>query len=74
MNIQELKEVLENIKNNNTEILIENSYSLNYKINDYRLEQTSTTEKLYLIEDRNPMLNIPKNEDTTSTESTKQQL
>lgn len=71
MNIQELKEVLENIKNNNTEILIENSYSLNYKINDYRLEQTSTTEKLYLIEDRNPMLNIPKNEDTTSTESTK---
>lgn len=71
MNIQELKEVLENIKNNNTEILIENSYSLNYKINDYRLEQTSTTEKLYLIEDRNPMLNIPKNEDTTPTESTK---
>lgn len=71
MKVQELKAVLENIKNNNTEILIENSYSLNYKINDYRLEQTSTTEKLYLIEDRNPMLNIPKNEDTTSTESTK---
>lgn len=71
MNIQELKEVLENIKNNNTEIFIENGYDLKYKINDYRLEQTSTTEKLYLIEDRNPMLNIPKNEDTTSTESTK---
>lgn len=71
MKVQELKAVLENIKNNNTEILIENSYSLNYKINDYRLEQTSTTEKLYLIEDRNPMLNITKNEDTTSTESTK---
>lgn len=71
MKVQELKEVLENIKNNNTEILIENCYSLNYKIDDYRLEQTSKTEKLYLIENRNPMLNIPKNEDTTSTESTK---
>lgn len=71
MNVQELKEVLENIKNNNTEIFIEDGYGLKYKINDYRLEQTSTTEKLYLIEDRNPMLNIPKNEDTTSTESIK---
>ena len=71
MNIQELKEVLENIKNNNTEILIENGYSLNYKINDYRLEQTSKTEKLYLITGKSPILNITKDEDTTSAESAK---
>lgn len=71
MNVQELKEVLENIKNNNTEILIENCYGLNYKINDYRLEQTSTTEKLYLITEKSPILNITKDEGTTSAESIK---
>lgn len=71
MKVQELEEVLENIKNNNTEIFIENSYGLIYKINDYRLEQTSKTEKLYLITEKSPILNIIKDEDTASAESTK---
>lgn len=71
MNIQELEEVLKNVKNNNTEIFIEDGYGLKYKIKDYRLEQTSTTEKLYLITEKSPVLNIIKDEDSTSAESTK---
>jgi hypothetical protein len=70
MNVQELENVLSSICNN-TEIIIEESYGLKYKIKDYRLEQTSTTEKLYLITEKSPVLNIIKDEDPTSTESIK---
>lgn len=70
MNVQELTSVLDQT-NNNTEVFIESDFGLKYTIKDYRLEQTSTTEKLYLITEKSPVLNIPKNEDTTSAESTK---
>lgn len=70
MNVQELTSVL-NRTNNNIEVFIESDFGLKYKIKDYRLEQTATTEKLYLITEKSPVLNIIKDEDTTSTESTK---
>lgn len=71
MKVQELEDTLELIQNNNTEVYVEGSFNLKYKIKDFRLEKTATTEKLYLIIEESPILNIPKNEDTTSTESTK---
>lgn len=71
MNIQELEEVLELIQNNSTEVYVEGSFNLKYKIKNFRFEKTTNTEQLYLIIEENPILNIPKNEDTTSTESTK---
>lgn len=71
MKIQELEEVLELIQNNNTEVYVEGSFNLKYKIKDFRLEKTTTAEKLYLIIEESPILNIPKNEGTTSAESTK---
>lgn len=70
MNVQELTSVLDQT-NNNTEVFIESDFGLKYKIKDYRLEQTSTTEKLYLITEKSPVLNIIKDEDSASTESTK---
>ena len=71
MKVQELEEVLELIQNNNTEVYVEGSFNLKYKIKDFRLEKTTNTEQLYLVIEESPILNIPKNEDTTSSESIK---
>ena len=71
MKVQELEEVLELIQNNNTEVYVEGSFNLKYKIKDFRLEKTTNTEQLYLVTEESPILNIPKNEDSTSAESTK---
>lgn len=66
MKIQELEEVLELIQNTNTEVYVEGSYSLKYKIKDFRLEKTTNTEQLYLVIEENPILNIHRNEDTNT--------
>ena len=71
MKVQELEEVLELIQNNNTEVYVEGSFNLKYKIKDFRLEKNTNTEQLYLVIEESPILNIPKNEDTTSSESIK---
>jgi hypothetical protein len=71
MKVQELEEVLELIQNNNTEVYVEGSFNLKYKIKDFRLEKTTNTEQLYLVIEESPILNIPKNEDSASAESTK---
>lgn len=71
MKVQELEEILELIQNNNTEVYVEGSFNLKYKIKDFRLEKTTNTEQLYLVIEESPILNIPKNEDTTSAESIK---
>lgn len=70
MNVQELTSILDQA-NNNTEVFIEETFGLKYRIKDFRLEQTSTTEKLYLITEKSPILSTIKDEDTTSAESTK---
>lgn len=71
MNAFELEEVMELIQNNNTEVYVEGSFNLKYKIKDFRFEKTTNTEQLYLVIEESPILNIPKNEDTTSAESIK---
>lgn len=71
MNAFELEGVLGLIQNNNTEVYVEGSFNLKYRIKDFRLEKTTNTEQLYLIIEESPILNIHKNEDTTSAESIK---
>lgn len=66
MNAFELEEVMELIQNNNTEVYIEGSFNLKYRIKDFRLEKTANTEQLYLIIEESPILNIPRNEGTNT--------
>lgn len=66
MNAFELEEVMELIQNNNTEVYVEGSFNLKYRIKDFRLEKTANTEQLYLIIEESPILNIPRNEGTNT--------
>lgn len=66
MNAFELEEVMDLIQNNNTEVYVEGSFNLKYRIKDFRLEKTANTEQLYLIIEESPILNIPRNEGTNT--------
>lgn len=51
MTVGDLQDVLDNL-NDNTEIIVEGSYNLKYKIKDFKLIRTSNTEELYLITEK----------------------
>lgn len=71
MKVEDLELVLGNLYNS-TEVFIENSYGLKYKVKDYRIETTSKTEKLYLIMENNIIDSTDLYEESNTEESTKQ--
>lgn len=62
MNACELEEILELIQDNSTEVYVEGTYGLKYKIKDFRFEKTTNTEQLYLITEESPILNVSNHE------------